>query len=301
MENPLLLDFLIKSGFLALIASVFVAHFKLKSLLNYGKTLKFGKSPILTHLVYVPKSWFVYFYYWCAALLFASISFIGLYSKHPEHVTYHYYQKFLPTSQYCPHTSFLISSLIFIHSLRRIYECHFITKFNPAAKIHVSHFIAGIFFYTAINLINLPNFKNCTLVSVTSKNLLQTNSSGFATLLLVLLNLFSQIFQNSHHAILANTKKYKHPTQLHFKYISNPHYLYEILIYLSYFLIVLAHDRIIDYNWLLVVLWVLINLSVSGYNSYKYYLLEMRNSTKNDPTDVNTNFLAKYVIIPFVF
>ena len=47
---------------------------------------------------------------------------------------------------------FLALSMLSIQTLRRLYECLFISKFSQISKIHLGHYLLGIFFYMLVNI-----------------------------------------------------------------------------------------------------------------------------------------------------
>lgn len=47
---------------------------------------------------------------------------------------------------------FLALFMLSLQTLRRLYECIFISKFSQAAKMHLGHYLLGIFFYILVNI-----------------------------------------------------------------------------------------------------------------------------------------------------
>ena len=132
--------------------------------------------------------------------------------------------------------------------------------------------------------------------------LLETNQS--VTLLrpiLVLLCLWAQYQQHRHHVLLAGLRghpkkgtcsKYSSPVGGWFEYISCPHYLAEILIYVSFSLLLECEETLPNGNrhWLML-LFVTVNLAVSSRQSHEWYRRNFRDYDK----------LGRKALIPFLY
>lgn len=212
------------------LSSVAVANFLIPELLRYGKTFTSGESPntdapLWQRLFYatVPKYYFSHFYY-----LSTLLSLINLYNYHRSPVVW----------------------LILCHSIRRAYETTLVSTCTPKSRMHWSHYVVGLWFYTVLNLmINLELYQNA--ISPTLKSM---------PLLIFCLASWDQ---NKNHRILSRLVKYSLPTEGLFKWVCCPHYLDEILIYAS----LIPYD--LEFAWLL--LWVSVNLGVSALENKKYY------------------------------
>lgn len=140
--------------------------------------------------------------------------------------------------------------LVAFHSIRRLYETTFICKYTPHSRMNWSHYVVGIWFYTVLNLIiALKHYES--VVSYSLKPL------PFLTFTLASWD------QNNNHRNLSKLVKYSLPRYGLFQLICCPHYFDEVLIYAS----LATYNS--EFLWLL--LWVVINLSVSALENKKYY------------------------------
>lgn len=205
----------------------------LKPFLKYGKTLKNENNVFFN--VYVPKHWFTHFY-----IIHFTLSWLNF-------VLFWNYEN-------CFQTLHAIICINCMQSSRRLYECFFVSKFSAVAKIHIFHYLVGIFFYTSINII--PYLK------LQCGDNEEINSLGYISLLLFMLAYIDQYYN---HMTLSKQKKYNLPQSGLFKYVTCPHYFDEIIIYASCFLL----DPSSSYFF--IVLWVMLNLSISANQSYIFY------------------------------
>lgn len=83
--------------------------------------------------------------------------------------------------------------------------------------------------------------------------------------------------------------KYSIPYGNWFDFISMPHYTAEILIYLSFFMIQLSTRDQFPLLQLLILLWTVVNLCITGYRSHLWY----KNKFISYPTD-------RYAVIPYI-
>ncbi|CCF59965.1 hypothetical protein KAFR_0I01850 [Kazachstania africana CBS 2517] len=224
--------------------SLVVAKYFLTTLLQYGKTFKRHESKnLIEKIVFftVPKSYFSHFYMISTVL---SIVTLTCYRHFP------------------------IVWLILTHSMRRLYETLFVFKETDKSRMHWSHYIVGLWFYTTIQLVlNIQLGKN-------------NISTDFNKISFILFTLASWD-QNKNHMILSRLVKYSLPKGRLFNYVCCPHYLDEIIIYFSLTL------YNIEFSWLLI--WVLANLSVSSIETRKYYIQKFSDER-----------VPKYSIIPCI-
>lgn len=279
-------DLLLQLSLIGAIGSVLLAKFhpKLRGLLRYGKTLdslnsgsdRDDQDPLVNQLlkVQVPKYWFFHFYvlsFSFSACLFALIHW-GLESKDAWFV-----QIFSSNSygKIPPSISRLAYFLIMVHSFRRLVESLFVFKYNSKSKMHLSHYLVGIFFYSVINI-------NIIINTSIGKDDLQAEPELdfkiFVPLFLFIIG-FSDQFLNHFH--LSKVIKYNVPTFGMFKIVCCPHYFDEILIYFSMYLLLLNRTSLIC------VIWVIVNLSVSSIETRNYYKIN------------NDGKIPKWSIIPF--
>lgn len=200
----------------------------LNGMLDYGKTLQ--KQPNYWWEIYVPKLWFTQFY-----LLSLSLALLNFFLLKSSSAT-------------------VVSALVLLHSLRRTYECLWVFTLSPGAKIHITHWIAGVWFYGCLNAA-IWTIKDASV--------------SLLHLPLVALFLYAQIRQNRHHRILSETKKYLFPKK--FGTVCCPHYTDEMLIYGLLNLIVDLPTRNFNRAFFAIWIWVCVNLSVLGWRSRKFY------------------------------
>lgn len=205
----------------------------LKPFLKYGKTLKNENDALLN--IYVPKHWFTHFYIIHFVLSWSNLCFQWNYNKQFGTLT-------------------AIVWINCLQSLRRLYECYFVSKFSATAKIHIFHYLVGIFFYTSINLISF-----LTIIKGENEGI---NRWGYIALIVFTVAYIDQYFN---HKTLSKQKKYNLPRIGLFKYVTCPHYFDEIVIYATCFVL----NPSVSY--FLVFLWVLLNLSISANQSYIFY------------------------------
>lgn len=84
-------------------------------------------------------------------------------------------------------------------------------------------------------------------------------------------------------------QQYSTPYSDWFELLSMPHYTAEIMIYLSYFIIRSNTIQYISITQLLILLWVTINLCITGYRSHKWYIHTFSDYPKN-----------RYAVIPYI-
>ncbi|KAM3165431.1 Polyprenol reductase [Lachancea thermotolerans] len=215
------------SSFLLAITSVLLAKWRLPTLLKYGKTLQGvpSKGGILGSLqsLTVPKRWFGHFYVYSTALALLNVCFLRGFA----------------------------SLLVLTHSARRLYETRCVSKFGKDSRIHLSHYLVGLWFYTAVN---------CAVFVDRTRT-----RSPLARLVAVIVFVLSSLDQYRNHLHLSKLVKYTLPTYGLFQLVSSPHYFDEILIYLS--LAVYTSSL----KMFLCLVWVIVNLSTSALETRSWY------------------------------
>jgi 3-oxo-5-alpha-steroid 4-dehydrogenase 3 len=166
----------------------------------------------------------------------------------------------------------LIVLLNLVQSIRRLYECLYVSKFSKTAKIHIFHYLVGLFFYSTINIIPFLENYDGNFYPI----------RWFQPFTFLSIFIYISIKQYQTHFILSKQKKYTLPKTNLFKYVTCPHYFYESLIYLIFFLIRPS------LSYALISIWVVINLSISANQSYIFY------KSKNEITN-------EYRIFPFIY
>lgn len=134
--------------------------------------------------------------------------------------------------------------LLYLHLSRRYLECRFVHVWN--GTMHLAGYALGLIHYFLLPFIFLSNNVH--------HRPRECSTRRFAVG--ILLNLVAQYYQHVHHTILASyrnrstrfeqknqTNPYSIPSGFWFEYISCPHYLAEILVYLSF--AILLHPTMI--------------------------------------------------------
>lgn len=239
----------------------------LKVLLKYGKTLQ--KRDLNTNLsrilgfLYVPKSFFKHFY--AIDLIFSLTNLYILKDGSGKYLQLKDTDVVISGSvKISRHQFHIVTSMMVLQSFRRVYECFYVSKFSTTAKIHLSHYLVGYFFYMGVNLEPLL----CYLLGTKSDTADISSASRIHPLDFLAVTLFSlaSIDQYRNHLYLSRLVKYNVPRQLLFMYLSCPHYLDEIIIYFSCFLVLRTPESFLVFTWTLV------NLSCSANQSYQYYI-----------------------------
>lgn len=238
---------LYRLSFIVGLGSLFIAKKYLPDFLEYGKTLKehvdLKESPLLNRVMHftVPKVYFSHFY-----ILSTILSTI---------TTSYYYQ-------------YPIAWMLLFHSIRRLYETLYISKYSNKSRMNWSHYAVGIWFYSVIHIIlNIKLYYD--EIGTTF------NKAAFYLFIVASAEQFRS------HLILSKLVKYSLPTDGLFKYVCCPHYLCEIGIYAS----------LVVYNaeFLFALVWVIASLSISAMETKVYYKTKFKDQT-----------VPPYAIIPFL-
>lgn len=229
------------------------------------------------------------------------------------------------------------TALLFCHLIRRYYECRYVHVWTHGSTMHLAGYIIGLLHYAILPLVVVPSDLFCVVYKGES-NLLVENKSQFLAYTFIFFVgvatcIFGQVEQHIHHKILSQCRKgnkeksdtkycdfsfshgYTIPTGRWFRYVSFPHYLSEILIYLSFVLmlhyslnkyktslswqicniILLKHNLqyllsyllyfisvLRQYKHIALLFWVITNLSVSSLNNYKWYIKNFKSYYPKD-------------------
>lgn len=232
----------------------------LQGFLHYGK-VKLDRSqpmlqqetPLLQHALWalsrfldltVPKRWFAHFYYIYAALLVL----VALVCAGP----------LFTCSRYS-----LIFALLMVQAGRRVYECTHVTRWSGAAQMHVTHYMAGLYFYVATPV-------TCAMGLASSSGTLP--QMVFPLIVVFAFALFSwdQYWSHVHLALLP---KYSAPYARLFRYVLCPHYLDEMGIYACVTALACAQgiQCAADGVILCSMVFVAVNLGVSAIETNQYY------------------------------
>lgn len=257
----------------------------------YGKSLESSKKKGLFWTLYlVPKKFFGHFY------LTAIISFL---SSLILFILYYLPSNFRPifmanlescinyTCKYVKietHDSIdTITSLLFtiilmlVQSTRRLYESYFVSVYSSSSKINLIHYAFGHLFYvlaalsTICPILYSQTASQNTLVAILDNLVTKKRAALFV------LFVYASHYQHKCHKILANLRKDKWgrviteqhyvPTGGLFEYVTCPHFLIEIILYL---LIVVIQDFNVFY-WNLIFLLVLSTQTLNAITEHKWY------------------------------
>lgn len=244
---------LYRLSFIVGLLSLLLAEFILPDFLQYGKTLitrcdtekdesKNQLSRLFDTIIHftVPKAWFSHFY-----ILSTILSIMTC-------ITY---------------PSYAIPWLIVFHSLRRLYETLYVSKYTSKSRMNWAHYVVGIWFYSVLHII-----MNIKLKEGTIPKHLQIGS--------FIIFIIASWDQFINHKVLSELVKYSLPKKRMFKFISSPHYLDELIIYST----LLSYN--IEFVWLVV--WIFASLGISAIETQKYY-----------KTKFHDEEVAPYAFIPF--
>ena len=267
---------LIHSSALAMLAPIYILlsiaailsryNSLLKSLASHGKTRRSSSYDWLEFQI--PKRCFAHFY------VLGLLSAASIFSLSRE-------VHFLLSSQW----------LLFAHLFRRVYECWYIHQFRPQSKMHLAGYLLGIGHYGILPLVFVGRIRGSVPFAI--------------EVICCLANLWMQYEQHMHHKILANLRPSSSPAkdpvsyrlppkQRWFRWSLSPHYLAEIILYLSWavllsfqparpvdisqlstFLPWATRSGVLEFlatqrHWFLF-FWVMTNLSVSSLTNRDWY------------------------------
>lgn len=281
-------NIVIQSLYVAAIASVLMVKYVpfLSGFLKYGKTLKYYTTKptdentrnFLFEIkqfflnLQVPKFWFFHFYF--LSLILSVCTYLSIVFNKND-IIIRDNDEFNSIDF---NTSKLITFLISFHSLRRLLESLFMMNNTNNSKMNITHYLVGLFFYTALNL-NI--FINTTHPHPYQEIEQQVNFN-FTHLIAFFIFCFAMLDQFINHLHLSHIPKYNLPTFGMFKIVCCPHYFDEILIYASIALITRNLSSFLSF------IFVLINLTTSSIETKKFY-----KSSNNGKS-------PRYCIIPFI-
>uniref|UniRef100_A0A8C4SKH5 Polyprenal reductase n=1 Tax=Erpetoichthys calabaricus TaxID=27687 RepID=A0A8C4SKH5_ERPCA len=163
----------------------------------------------------------------------------------------------------------LIHLLLWVHSIRRLYECLFISVFSDGV-IHIVQYCFGLAYYILLGLTVIST----SSISSTENRYAQIHFSHF---LGITMFIWASVHQNRCLTILANLRKENNgkvinmhhsiPVGDWFSLISSPHYFAELLIYISLSLTLGGWNL----TWWLVVLYVLFNQALAAALCQEFY------------------------------
>ncbi len=184
-------------------------------------------------------------------------------------------------------------SLFHFHVSRRLFECLYQTSFSPTSRMNIAHYALGITFYclAPFTLVTASSRSKATCVSSPLEGLnllLDCDRATFNRFLAgTLLLLFGSLHQNASHAILAGLRSrlnhgatgshYFIPRGGFFEFVSCPHYLMEVIIYVGLALVAGPTDTHI----LSMVCFVTLNLSFTARETHSWYRKKFKKYPRN--------------------
>ncbi|KAK3542642.1 hypothetical protein QTP86_031343, partial [Hemibagrus guttatus] len=250
-----------------------------QALIRYGKTKAQIQHPRIFPLLYVPKRWFWHFYavsvLWNGLLLVFSICTVFHEKQLPDFLA-----DLLIFLTGKPNTAWsevkltvlVLQALLWIHSLRRLLECFWVSIFSNG-HINVVQYVFGLSYYILLGL---------TVLSVNAS--LPTEGASVLTfsqiiwhIAGVLLFFWASLLQHRSLSLLARlrtsssgqvqTLAHRIPRGGWFELVSCPHYLAELLIYTALSMCC----GCVSFTWWLVVLYVLCNQVLAAHLCHEYY------------------------------
>lgn len=164
-------------------------------------------------------------------------------------------------------------SLLLFHLLRRLYECYCVHCWRETSKMHLVGYLVGILHYLLLPLV-LVRVK-CSQDDPFDARL-KIYSFEYSMIIPSILCLYGQYQQYRHHVLLAKlgahskSNGYGLPNSGWFQFIVCPHYLAEIVIYVS-FAILLHLEQIHGIRHYALFVWVVSNLTVAAQMNLQYY------------------------------
>jgi hypothetical protein len=191
------------------------------------------------------------------------------------------------------HRSQLCLILWTCHVLRRLFESLLITHYG-SSRMHVGGYVAGMVHYVMV-----PVCLRETIGCTQSENSGDNNSSITALFMVApcLLFVAANYYQFEAHLILyrmkdkqrrsANPSVYHLPTESWFSVVCVPHYSAEIVVYLSFVLLLPMNCH----SPQLLLVWVTTNLAVVAQNQYTWYMHQYQSQVPH----------TWYKLIPYIW
>ena len=167
--------------------------------------------------------------------------------------------------------------LLLIQSTRRLLECLTLQK-SSKSQMWIGHYVIGLAFYVAVNISiwiegvqslhvdGTIGFKDLIskqyTITTSQTNRLSLVHNVFSTVIFLL----STTLQYLTHSYLSHLRKYTLPTHPAFTHLRTltPHYLAEVLIYISLTLLATPPGRMFNTSMLCATTFVIVNLGVSA-------------------------------------
>ncbi|XP_004706387.2 polyprenol reductase, partial [Echinops telfairi] len=254
----------------------------LQDLICYGKTQRAGSErSALSRAFDLPKRYFSHFYIvsviWNSFLLWCLIRCLFLGASFPNWL--YSLLRILGAAQFqggeLALSALFVLVFVWLHSLRRLFECVHVSVFSNT-MINAMQYCFGLVYYILVGLTVLSQ------VPLDGRNVYVTGSSllmqaRWFHILGMLMFFWSSAHHYKCHVILSNLRKNKAGVVIHsnhripsgdwFEYVSSPHHLAELMIYLS--LAVTFGFR--NVTWWLVVAYVLFSQALNALLNHRYY------------------------------
>ncbi|XP_044274081.1 polyprenol reductase [Varanus komodoensis] len=266
-----------------------------QDLIRYGKTKSGWQRPVGLQMFDVPKRWFYHFYVvsvtWNGFLLVLLIQSLLLSWPFPI-----WLQDLLTAvdgalqdKHRCTDSSvnggeslsaFLVCLFVWLNSCRRLRECLHISIFSNSV-IHIVQYCFGLCYYVLVGLTVL-----CQVPAKVREGKDYQLTVCWYHVLGLMMFIWASLHQHRCHVILANLRKNKSGKVVNldhsipfgdwFEMVSCPHYLAELLIYIS----MAITFGLNNFTWWLVVAYVFFNQAMSAVLSHEYYLSNFKHYPK---------------------
>jgi 3-oxo-5-alpha-steroid 4-dehydrogenase 3 len=264
----------------------------------------------------VPKRFFGHFYVVGLVALTTAVIFQSTTTTKGEAATAYSYH---------PQHTVVVIALLYAHLLRRLVECHWVHRWSSSSRMHLAGYGVGILHYLVLPLVFVDisycgdaEDETTTRMRTTPRGWSESPSTFCMTLRIfaaAAFNLWAQYQQHRHHVLLADLRRppasatperaarstsaattchHHHPlpNTAWFRYVSCPHYLAEILLYVS--LMVLQPTR----RSAALFMWVTVNLMVSASQSHAWYVQQEQDNDVGGQR--RRPFRHRKAIIPWV-
>lgn len=278
----------------------------IETLFRFGKTSELmttRTSSLLSEIIertHVPKRWFTHFYI-CASLYFTFLTamvFSGYYYLSVPTWFITYLDCVAGSKRKAiqePVAVIIAQTLIWCQACRRAYECVCVSVYSPG-KIAVLHYFAGISFYYALGT-SLVAFAPGFTKEGFHRNEFENMSWEWYQLFGAVLYFWAAAHQFRCSIILANLRKdksgkvvssqHKIPEGDWFCYVSCPHFLAEILVYIAVNIVL----KFSNYLVILALTFTVLNQAFSAILNHQWYLDKFKDAYPKN----------RKAIFPFIF
>lgn len=278
-----------------------------KELFSYGKTRDSEVTNPLVKFIEIPKAWFKHYYYYGVVVSsYMVVLTVGCFTFHKdipgrEQLMGIFSDRVQVIDEYA---AMMISIMMLFQHCRRIYECLFVSVYSKGT-MNILHFLLGFLLYSTVQAcavcdgpaLKVPSGEPTPIINqLQSVNLAQLATDHWNKIVGALLFLWASYYHNQSHVILANLRKDRSGNKvLHrqhviprgglFEYLSAPHFVCEILIYLAMGLV--AKDSWTF--WMGPVLFTATNQALMCSETHKWYTNNFDKYPKN-----------RYMFIPYI-